>query len=206
MAGKTIEAPDWVPPPLDDRALSWLQVDAGTTAGKLLPAIREEALGLCRPAARAVWIKRGVFLRLLAASAGESRAVGRLLDGCDGVWLMATIGDGIEGRARNLLRRRESFHGYILDRLGSFWIEALIDDLDAAVETHCEASGLSATRRYSPGYRDFGLEAQPILVRLMGDDAFLEVTAGLLLTPEKSITAVKGCRPLPVSEGLFKVP
>jgi hypothetical protein len=53
--------------------------------------------------------------------------------------------------------------------------------------------GCTATRRYSPGYGDFALEANRVFVELAsGAMAGLEMGDGGLLRPEKTITAIKG--------------
>lgn len=193
-----MKVPDWVVPPLDGKVTSWLQLETGTRAGDLLPAIWEEALELCRPTMWVLAMEHEEFFQKLSRYTGESKALVRLLTGCTDVWLMAaTIGEGIECRARALLRRRESFHGYILDRIGSFMIEDLITHLDRAIEEQYRPQGISTTRRYSPGYRDFSLEAQQLFADLIGTDtSFFRVNANHLLTPEKSITALKGGGPL----------
>lgn len=189
--------PNWMPPPLGGKVTSWLQLEAGTRAGELLPAIWDEALELCRPTVWVLAMKHEEFFQRLSRYTGESHALVRLLTGCTDIRLMAaTIGEGIECRARALLRRRESFHGYILDRIGSFLIEDLISHLDYAIEEQCRMQDISTTRRYSPGYRDFSLEAQRLFADLISDVPLFKVNANHLLSPEKSVTAVKGCAPL----------
>lgn len=187
--------PPWMPPPIDGKVASWLQLDVDTRGWELLPTIWDEALELCRPTTWVRTMKCEPFFLELFRYTGESNAVNRLLTGCTDVWLMAaTIGEGLECQARALLHRRESFRGYILDRIGSFLIEDLITHLDYAIEEQYRQQGLSTTRRYSPGYRDFSLKAQQLFADLIGTDASLfKVNANHLLTPEKSITALKGC-------------
>lgn len=188
---------DWQPR-LDEKAISRLQVGNHALARELLPAIWSEALELCHPQTWILSLEPGTFFRRLSPFAGQSKAVCRLLADATEVWLLAaTIGQELECRARSLLHQRESFHGYILDRLGSFLIEDIINHLDISIEQHCRQRGLSTTRRYSPGYRDFPLEAQSLFLKLAVDDlSCLIVDSNHILKPEKSITALKGCIPL----------
>lgn len=197
MAGEIMQMTGWQPR-LDDKVISWLQVGDHPRARELLPAIWGEALELCRPETWVLALDRETFFDRLSPYAGQSKAVCRLLDNATEVWLLAaTIGPGLECRARSLLHQRESFHGYILDRLGSFLVEDVINHLDTGIAQHCRQRGMSTTRRYSPGYRDFPLEAQKPFVELAGDDlSCLRVDSNHILKPEKSITALKGCSPV----------
>lgn len=197
MAGEIMQITGWQPR-LDDKVISWLQIGDHPQARELLPAIWGEALELCRPETWVLALDRETFFDRLSPFAGQSNAVCRLLADATEVWLLAaTIGPELEGRARSLLHQRESFHGYILDRLGSFLIEDIINHLDTGIAQHCRQRGMSTTRRYSPGYRDFPLEAQKLFVELAGDDLpCLCVESNNILKPEKSITALKGCAPV----------
>lgn len=194
MAGEIIKVTGWQPC-LDERVISWLQVGNHAQARELLPAIWREALELCRPETWARALDRETFFERLSPYAGQSKTVCRLLADSTEVWLLvATIGEALECRARALLHQRESFHGYILDRLGSYLVEDIITHLDDYIEQQCKQRGMSTTRRYSPGYRDFSLESQHRFVELAGNDiSCLRVDANHLLKPEKSITALKGC-------------
>ena len=73
-------------------------------------------------------------------------------------------------------------------------VEAAADACDAAVASQAAARGLRASARYSPGYGDLPLSVQPAFLKAL--DATrrigLSVTAGNLLVPTKSVTAVIG--------------
>lgn len=178
--------------------ITWLQVGNHSLAKELLPAIWDEALKLCQPETWVHPLKREAFFQHFSPYAEQSKAVCRLLADADEVFLLvATIGEELECRARSLLNQRESFHGYILDRLGSFLIDDIITHLDNCIEQQCKQRGMSTTRRYSPGYRDFSLEAQHLFVELAGNNiSCLHVDSNHILKPEKSITALKGCTPV----------
>ena|GEM_PF-1213788 len=181
-------------PCLDEKLITWLQIENNLPAKALLPAIWQEALELIQPHTWTCRLEREDFFERFSPHARQSKVVCRLLEEATGVWLLvATIGEGLESRARSLLQQRESFHGYILDRLGSFLVEDIISTLDASVGNHCQQQGGQTTRRYSPGYRDFSLAAQQIFVDMACSDIpYLQVNSGHILKPEKSVTAIKG--------------
>ena len=135
-----------------------------------------------------------VFLDRFHPYARESKAVSRLLSGACQIWLMAvTLGGALEQRSREYFAQNRSFHGFILDRMGSFLVEEKMRELDGKITRECADNGDSATRRYSPGYQDFSLEAQRVFIELIGTDIpDLALTTGFLLKPEKTITALKG--------------
>lgn len=198
---------DWQPR-LDEKLVSWLQIGDHALAREMLPAIWDEAMELCHPETWVCSLKRETFFRRLSLYAGKSMAVCRLLDSTTEVRLFAaTIGEELECRVHVLLQQRESFHGYILDRLGSFLIEDIITHLDDFIEQDCKQKGIVTTRRYSPGYRDFSLEAQHLFVELASEDiSCLQLNANHILKPEKSITALKGCGPCPTNSDLLANP
>ncbi|MEJ2718600.1 MAG: hypothetical protein P8182_15950, partial [Deltaproteobacteria bacterium] len=126
--------------------------------------------------------------------AEESSDIRRLLSRATEVCLMvATLGPALEHRARDYLAHRETFRGYVLDRMGSYLVEHVIRQLDASVEKHWAAKGLRCTKRYSPGYGDFHIEAQSVFVKMLSHTMpNLKMTARGLLLPEKTVTAIKG--------------
>jgi hypothetical protein len=194
VAEEIMKITSWQPR-LDAKVITWLQVGNHPRAKELLPTIWNEALELCHPETWVHPFKREAFFQHLSPYAEQSKTVCRLLaDAAEVFLLVATIGEELECRARSLLTQRESFHGYILDRLGSFLIEDIITYLDNSIEQQCRQRGMSTTRRYSPGYRDFSIEAQYLFVELAGDNiSCLHVDSNHILKPEKSITALKGC-------------
>jgi hypothetical protein len=107
--------------------------------------------------------------------------------------LVATIGTALERRARDYFTCKETYRGYVLDRLGSYLVEQEIRVLDNRVETQSQADGKRCTRRYSPGYGDFSLESQALFVN-MARDAIpgLKIVPGGFILPEKTVTAIKG--------------
>ncbi|MFP5221656.1 MAG: hypothetical protein ACLGSA_05150 [Acidobacteriota bacterium] len=176
--------------------LRYLRIQPDTHAcAEALPLWRE-ARALSQPR---TWRKRldmGDFLEAFAPHAAESVDLSRTLAGCREVVLMAcTIGSALETRGREYFSQGRPFAGFMLDRMGSYLVEAEMRGLHAAVRAENAASGLVATRRYSPGYKDFSLEAQAHFIRLIGDALpGLTLSSAFMLTPDKSVTAVCGIK------------
>ena len=82
----------------------------------------------------------------------------------------------------------------LYDAASSAYIEAAVEAMERDAVRAAEAHGMSANWRFSPGYGDCPLDAQPALVaalnatRLIG----LTVTDQNLLLPTKSVTALIG--------------
>ena len=115
--------------------------------------------------------------------------------------LAVSLGDALEQRAQSYLEKKRPFEGFLLDRMGSFLAEAAMQRLDRQLTKGCLACGARTTRRFSPGYRDFGLDAQKVFVGLIGDRLpGLRLADNGQLQPEKTITAIKGVTTRVMSE------
>jgi cobalamin-dependent methionine synthase I len=175
----------------------YLRVAPGSEAFDQAAPVWAEAVALAAPAAWSARLPMADFLNAFAPNAAGSRDLSRTLAGCGEVVLMAaTIGAALEGRAQEHFAAGRAFAGYMLDRMGSWLVEARMRALHAGVRTEAKAAGLNATRRYSPGYGDFALDAQAQFIRLMEcAPPELTLTQGFILHPRKSVTAVCGLAP-----------
>lgn len=176
--------------------LRYLRVQPGTHACDEALPLWQEALAVSQPR---VWRKSlniGEFLEAFAPHAAQSVDLSRTLTGCSEVVLMAvTIGSALETRGHDYFSQGRPFAGFMLDRMGSYLVEAEMRGLHAAVRAENAASGLVTTRRYSPGYKDFSLEAQAHFMRLIGEALpGLTLSSAFMLTPDKSVTAVCGIK------------
>lgn len=176
--------------------LRYLRIQPGTHACDEAQPLWQEALALSHPC---TWKKRlgmDEFLDAFAPHAAESADLSRTLTDCYAVVLMATtIGSALETRGREYFSQGRPFAGFMLDRMGSYLVEAEMRGLHASVRAGNAASGLVATRRYSPGYKDFSLEAQAHFMRLIGEALpGLTLSSAFMLTPDKSVTAVCGIK------------
>jgi hypothetical protein len=137
------------------------------------------------------------FYETFAPEAAASAALARTLAECDRVELMAsTIGEALEARVREYFATNSPFAGYMLDRMGSFLVEAAMRGMHASARARHAERGERVTRRYSPGYGDFPLAAQGHFLRLIGNALpGLTLMPSFLFIPEKTVTAVCGIAP-----------
>lgn len=165
----------------------------GTRVPEGVLAARVDAL---RSAAATVFAPRCVYRRIARADvAFASRQLDRHLEGCRDVFLLcATL--GVEFDA--FLRRASVDSGIdalAVQAIGAAAIEKYVDGCEGDIRTEL-AEGESLARRYSPGYGDFPLAANRMLVERL--DAArrigVSVTETLLLVPSKTVTAVIGVR------------
>ena len=179
---------------MDKRLLRYLQIGGPSLAEQEAGQLWDEARGLLDVATWQARLDTPDFFQRFHPHAEGSAALGRLLAPCRQVCLLVvTLGDRLERRARDYLDRREAFRGYILDRLGSYLVEQQMRGLDRQVSQAAQARGCATTRRHSPGYGDFALEANRVFVELASETLpGLEMSDGGLLRPEKTITALKG--------------
>ncbi len=104
-----------------------------------------------------------------------------------------TLGMDCERRLRTLAGQRP-LESAVYDAACSAYVEAAVEQMDAQVKSDAAALGLAGNWRFSPGYGDCPLDAQPQILaalnatRLLG----LTTTATNLLMPTKSVTAVIG--------------
>lgn len=112
---------------------------------------------------------------------------------CEVVLMAVTL--GLE--SERVLRRagvRSAVDGLLVDACASSFVESAANDLSRRIAEDAAARGLRAGARFSPGYGDLPLEVQPRFIAALdaGKLIGLSVTAGNLLVPTKSITAVAG--------------
>ncbi len=107
--------------------------------------------------------------------------------------IAVTIGAALPDEARRAARAGELYRSAVADHLGSHAVELLAETFCRELQRQALSRGLFATPRYSPGYGDWALEAQPQIF------SFLEQCRGAitlsennLMEPVKSITAMVG--------------
>lgn len=181
-------------PEVSPSLLRYLRISSSGPERMILEELLQEAGRLMEIS---TWTRRLVkedFLALFRPWAEESKSIMKLLADSEHVWLMAaTLGPGLESRARWYMDHDEYFRGYVLDRLGSYLVEQEMRKLDRAVRGYAGADGRGTTHRYSPGYGDFSQEAQRAFLVLLAEEfPNLRLDEGGLLQPEKTVTALKG--------------
>ena len=116
----------------------------------------------------------------------------RMLAQCaHAVLLACTLGPGFDAMLRRE-QARDMGRAVMLDACGSAWVESGCDA--AEEELRARLPGWFLTDRFSPGYGDWDLAAQRQVLDLLQAPKRigLTLTAGGMLVPEKSITALVG--------------
>ena len=128
------------------------------------------------------------------------QAIAKHLEGCDGCYLMAaTLGAGVD---RLIARSQASDMAFalMLDAAASDGIEYVCDYAEAELSFAERQKGGFLTGRFSPGYGDLSITIQKDF--LFAVDAprkiGLTVSAGGILLPQKSVTAILGRADRPV--------
>ncbi len=110
--------------------------------------------------------------------------------------LAVTIGPALEEEVSRLFTAGEYTAGLLLDAAGTAAVEQAADAADAFIADQAARRGLKAKSRFSPGYGDWDITDQPIMVALAdGGQIALTVTPSCMLVPRKSVTAVIGLAP-----------
>ncbi|MCX6356487.1 MAG: hypothetical protein NT045_01185 [Candidatus Aureabacteria bacterium] len=123
-----------------------------------------------------------------------SRDVASLLRSCGEATLMAlTVGPAVTREIEHFMAAGRMTEAMILDAFASEAAEACVERLCAALGGRHAREGRAPTRRFSPGYGDWALDAQRGVLEALGAGRIgLSVNEQNILAPEKSITAVIG--------------
>lgn len=174
----------------------------GDTASLLESCARE-----LEEAAVPRWVSRLVSVELagesvrLAGVPVESRDLTKRLEGCREAVLMAvTLGAPVD-RLLQKYGRTDVSRAAVLDAAAGTLLESAAAAGRAPLFRAAGKRGLYLLPPFGPGYGDFPLEAQGLLLSLTdaGRSIGLAVTQGGVLVPSKSLTAVLGvtCVPQP---------
>ena len=124
----------------------------------------------------------------------ESKNLSRNLKGCDqAIVLGATLGTGVD-----MLIRKYSLTDMarvvVLQACGAAMLEEELDQWQETMIERFFQEKLYLRPRFSPGYGDFSIEHQRMVVRMLeaSKKIGLTVTDSLMLSPSKSVTAVIG--------------
>ena len=170
-------------------------VPGGALAERVVK-LREGALKVVRPSR--VWRRFHVSGDAIGSGGVRLNIFGTLarhMTGCYAAYLAC----GTIGAEFDAFQRRASVSSgtdaLIVQAIGAALIEKLMDSVEDEIRSELSA-GESLVSRYSPGYGDFPLTAQRVLLELL--DAPLKVgvslTDTLLMVPSKSVSAIIGVR------------
>ena len=124
----------------------------------------------------------------------RGKDIGKHLADCEKIAIMAvTIGQEIEQAINTHFKKNEYSAGLLLDAAATTAVEIIADNLEEVIVKEAAHKGLMTTSRYSPGYGDWEIQAQPEILELSGGrEIGIDVTPSYILTPRKSVTAVIG--------------
>ena len=109
--------------------------------------------------------------------------------------LVCTLGAEFDLWMRQL-SARDMARAVMLDALGSVYVEAGCDAAEDAIRARFPGKHL--TDRFSPGYGDLPLDVQPRLLASAGAGRIgVAVTDTLMMTPQKSVSAIVGIADAP---------
>jgi hypothetical protein len=145
---------------------------------QLLVEVEKEAQELLRP----------VCARLqLGAAALRRSSFLREVDSA--VLCMVTIGPALEAAVDAYHAAGELSRSVVLDALGSAAVEIAADAANEIIRTEVESREMRCSRRYSPGYGDWGVSEQRwILEALEAERLGVSLTEGCMMVPHKSST------------------
>lgn len=191
--GSMTKGGDAVRPDVDE-ALRYLGVRGGADASlrARMEELSQELTARISP--RYVWrmldVRREDGLRA-GGIALAGRSAERMLADCGQCTvLVCTLGAAFDAWLRQL-QARDMASAVMLDALGSAYVEAGCDAAEREIASRFP--GMYLTDRFSPGYGDLPLEVQPELLDAAGARHIgVSCTPSLLLTPQKSVTALIG--------------
>ena len=109
------------------------------------------------------------------------------------VFLAATIGEAAEEAVTRHFNEGRYAHSVLLDAAATAAVEQTCDACESMLRPQFAKEGFSMRWRFSPGYGDWDIHAQPGLLRLTQASTIgISLTESLMLCPRKSVTAVIG--------------
>ena len=109
------------------------------------------------------------------------------------VFLAANIGEAAEEAVTRHFNEGRYAHSVLLDAAATAAVEQVCDACETMLRPQFAKEGFSMRWRFSPGYGDWDIHAQPELLRLSRADIIgISLTESLMLRPRKSVTAVIG--------------
>ena len=111
-------------------------------------------------------------------------------------FIAVTVGEGIDDLVEGYNRRGEAFRMTVADAVGSVAAEELMARVHADLKARAAAAGEILSRRISPGFGDFELSYQPLVLGICrGARLGIALTENFMMTPRKSVTAVAAVKP-----------
>ena len=126
----------------------------------------------------------------------NSSYAAKLFEGCFKAYGIAvTIGADIEKKRNDLIVKKETLQGFLLDAAGSAAAEEIIKTVNEQIKSFEETHNNITTKRFSPGYGDWELESQKEFLGWIGaSEIGISLSPSCLMIPEKSVSAVIGVK------------
>lgn len=126
------------------------------------------------------------------------KKIAALLEECDYVSLMCTtIGPALPRRVEETIKK-EATDAFYLEHVGGWMADYLADRVEERIVQECAKNGYTVTMRYSPGYGDWTLDAQPLLLKLLESERIgVTLSETFIMEPRKSVSAALGWLPKP---------
>lgn len=122
------------------------------------------------------------------------------LRGCEIAVIMAATLSLTAEKALRQITAEDMALAVVADAVASAMVEMLCEDTEQEIRRKVPHPYITA--RFSPGYGDFPLQMQPLLLRLCDATRILGITATPqhMLIPQKSVTAILGCSHHPIHD------
>jgi cobalamin-dependent methionine synthase I len=118
----------------------------------------------------------------------------KILGGASEIALIAvTLGEIWDVALDELAAKNEPAEAWFLDALGTAMTDLAARAVEDRIAGDMARAGLTRTRRYRPGYGDWGLEGQGEICELVEADRIgVRVNEAFALLPRKSVTGIVG--------------
>lgn len=172
-----------------------LNIDQKKSVSKII----DEGITICHPSAAYLRIpilkNTGQKIVFKNNEEIESIQLCKLLKKSAEMVLMAsTVGTEIINKIEFEIKKNNGSKAVVFDAVGSEMADAVLDWLVNYLNINLKRESLILTKnRFSPGYGDLKLEIQKQIYKLLTlENLKLELTASMMLNPEKSVTAIAG--------------
>lgn len=109
--------------------------------------------------------------------------------------LLTTIGPKLPAMSDAIIKT-EPTDGFYLEYVGGWMADYMADRVEERVQAECAKMGYSLTFRYAPGYGDWTLDAQPMIMKMLESEKIgVRLNEANIMIPRKSVSAALGWIP-----------